>query len=166
MNQSILFGSLQVEITHDDQRSVYKFSGDVDETFDQLKIPGPLRPVMVLDLAQIKHFNSVGIREWILFVRRLRKLESLIFKECSVGVIDQINMVPDSLGDGKVESFYAPYYCNCGKESNRLIQVHQHQQNLQLMEAPEFKCECGQSLEFDAIEESYFQFIQHLPKVG
>lgn len=166
MSNRIQLGNMIIDFKFGTEQSFYTFRGDVDETFVHEQIPLPQSRTVFLNLCQINYFNSIGIREWIHFMRRLAKICSPILQECSVGVIDQINMVPDTLGNSRVESFFAPYYCGCGKESNRLIQVAEYESDLRQMEAPTFECECGQTLEFDAIEESYFQFLQHFSKVG
>lgn len=166
MKQRIELGNLTIEWQVDQDRLTYYLTGDVDETFQHEKIPTFENTDVFLNLAGINHFNSIGIREWIHFIRRLGNVCEPIFEECSVNVIDQINMVPDTLGNGHVDSFYAPYYCSCGQESSRLIQVANYQNDLKKLEAPVFACECGQNLEFDAIEESYFQFLSRLPRVG
>ena len=91
----------------------------------------------------------------------LSHADQLIFKECSLAVIDQINMVPTSLGKGVIESFYAPYYCECGTEENKLINVEEHLKKISNAEAPEFNCNvCDELMEFDALEESYFNFLR------
>jgi hypothetical protein len=70
-------------------------------------------------------------------------------------------MVPDSLGRGRVESFFAPYFCSTHGEVNRIITVAEHLTQLEGKQAPEFKCEhCSVPLEFDALEESYFLFAE------
>ena len=82
-------------------------------------------------------------------------------------MIDQINMVPECLGSGYVESFYAPYFCDCGEEVNQLITIRDSRDMLVSLQAPQFKCAaCGRNLEFDALEESYFQFISGNLKVS
>ena len=82
-------------------------------------------------------------------------------------MIDQINMVPECLGGGYVESFYAPYFCECGAEVNKLVIIKDSQSILLAGQAPEFSCDaCGQPLEFDALEESVlFQFVNTNLKV-
>ena len=44
--------------------------------------------------------------------------------------------------------------------------VDEHRGELEDQQAPEFTCSCGKTLEFDAIEDCYFQFVHGLPKVG
>jgi hypothetical protein len=168
MAQNIEFGNLAIEIKQTDNEVVYRFVGDVDEHFRQKDVPRIRKAQITFVLEEINNFNSCGIREWIYLIRDISELGSLKFTKCSVTMIDQINMVPDSLGKGRVESFFAPYYCQCGGEVNRLIAVDQHIETLQNKQAPEFKCEkCGKNLEFDALEESYFLFAEGaLPKAG
>lgn len=168
MAQSIEFGNLAIEITQTDNEVVYRFVGDVDEHFRQKDVPRIRKSQITFVLEDINNFNSCGIREWIYLIRDISELGTLTFTKCSVTMIDQINMVPDSLGKGHVESFFAPYYCQCGGEVNRLIDVRDHADTLQSKQAPEFACEkCNKVLEFDALEESYFLFAEgELPKAS
>jgi hypothetical protein len=166
MKKSIEFANLRIDIQSDEDVGVYRFQGDVDEYFRHDQVPILEQGLIQLHLAGVNNFNSVGIREWIHFVGKLVNASTTVFQECSVNVIDQINMIPNTLAGGIVESFYAPYYCQCGNETNKLIQVAACRDNLNEFEAPAFTCKCGKTLEFDAIEESYFQFLTKLPKVG
>ena len=159
MLKAVEFDKLSIDITETSEEVIYRFVGDVDESFRQKDVPRIKKKKITFVLEQINNFNSCGIREWIYLVRDISDIGSLRFVQCSVTMIDQINMVPDSLGKGAVESFYAPYYCECGGEVSRLIHVADSQLDLQMRQAPAFKCEsCGRNLEFDALEESYFLF--------
>jgi hypothetical protein len=168
MTAKIDFGNLFIEIKQTADEATYRFVGDVDEHFRQKDVPRIKKAKITLVLEEINNFNSCGIREWIYLIRDIGELGKLTFTRCSVTMIDQINMVPDSLGKGRVVSFFAPYFCNCGGEVNRLVEVDQHVDALQNKQAPAFKCEkCGETLEFDALEESYFLFAETvLPRAG
>lgn len=168
MSDTIEFGNLSIEIKQTANEVVYRFVGDVDEHFRQKEVPRLKKANITFVLEEINNFNSCGIREWIYLIRDIGELGALKFTKCSVTMIDQINMVPDSLGKGHVESFFAPYYCQCGGEVNRLVVVAQNLDLLQSKHAPEFKCEkCGKDLEFDALEESYFLFAEGtIPKAS
>lgn len=159
MTDTVRFGNLSVEITQTPQEVTYKFSGDVDEHFRQKDVPRIRAQKITFILEDVNNFNSCGIREWIYLIRDIGELGSLRFLKCSVTMIDQINMVPDSLGSGVVESFFAPYYCEDHNEVNRLIVVKDHFANIAARKAPDMHCEqCKKSLEFDALEDSYFLF--------
>ena len=165
--KTIEFSDLKIDIDETDGQVTYIFNGDVDENFDHKKVPIVEHSTITLHLAELKTFNSVGIREWINFVSKLSSAGTLIFKECSVPMIDQINMVPESLGNGSVESFYAPYYCDCGQEINKLVVTNEYDEQLKNSIAPSFECSnCHKELEFDALEESYFQFASTVLKVS
>lgn len=164
MSERIEFGNLTIEIKQTANSVTYRFVGDVDEHFRQKDVPRIAKPEVVFLLEDINNFNSCGIREWIYLIRDVSELGQLHFHRCSVTMIDQINMVPDSLGKGTVESFFAPYYCpntSCGGEVNRLIVVNENLDSLLSKNAPKFNCEkCQTALEFDALEESYFLFAE------
>jgi hypothetical protein len=166
MTDSIKFGNLAVEITKGKDVVTYVFRGDVDEHFKQENLPRHTAETINFELSGIENFNSCGIREWIYLIKDFTKLGKLVFQRCSVTMIDQINMVPDSIGSATIDSFFAPYYCqteDCSQEVNRIVQVADHIQNLIDKVAPEFQCEtCGKPLDFDALEDSYFLFLKSI----
>jgi hypothetical protein len=168
MSAIIDFGNLSIEIKETKNEVVYRFVGDVDENFRQKDVPRIKKDFVTFVLEDIQTFNSCGIREWIFLIRDISTCGTLRFTRCSVAMIDQINMVPESLGSGTVESFFAPYYCSCGGEVNRFIDVSSNIATLKAKQAPAFQCEkCGKELEFDALEESYFLFAEStLPKAS
>jgi hypothetical protein len=168
MEKTIKFSNLEVKIVEAANEVTYTFSGDVDENFLQNQVPRIKRENIIFELADIRNFNSCGIREWIYFIKELSDFGQMSFRACSVAVIDQINLIPDSIGTGQIESLYAPYYCECQGEVSRLIDVRESHALLSRKLAPELDCDnCGKPLEFDALEESYFLFANGaLPEVG
>lgn len=164
MTQVISFSNLDITIEEHDERVIYTFVGEVDENFSHKRVPNIAKNTIELRLGEIEQFNSVGIREWIFMIQHLKTKGQLVLRDCSVAVIDQINMVPDSLGNGIIESFYAPYYCECGIEVNKKIESVKFEDQLTQFIAPSFTCECGRALDFDALEESYFQFVNIMKK--
>ncbi len=156
----VRFNKLAVTISVTPDNTTYTFEGDVDESFIHDKIKVPSAKKIVLQLEKIRNFNSCGIREWIYFVRRLNICPKIEFHNCSVTMIDQINMIPDSLGGGQIISFLAPYYCENHGESSQLVVMKEAEIELRNKVAPEFACgKCGSPLQFDALEESYFLFM-------
>lgn len=171
MIQTVRFANLTITLEERAEEVIYRFVGDVDENFRHGDVPKVHRPSVVFELSGIRNFNSVGIREWIYLVRDFSVMDDLIFRACSVAMIDQINMVPDSLGSGRIESFFAPYFCDsdaCQRELSLLVEVAPWQDFLGSKMAPAFRCDhCQEPLTFDALEESYFLFYNNaLPKVG
>lgn len=163
MSGEIELGNLKIEYIESDDEIIFNFIGAVDENFKQEQLPRISKESITFDLSGIENFNSCGIREWMHLTRDFSKLGNLKYKDCSVTMIDQINMVPDTAQGASIDSFYAPYYCEsdgCVGEVNMLIKRNEHEAELRKHQAPEFKCEkCGNTLDFDALEESYFLFI-------
>lgn len=155
------FSSLVVEWSTDNEHIKISFKGDIDETFRGEAIPLPKARQYTIDASRINNFNSCGIREWTLFVNTLNKNGSIVFEKCSVNFIDQVNMVPESLGNGHILSFNAPYYCATHGEIDILLDEHHIAQIKNTTVAPQISCEkCKQYLEFDALEESFFLFLK------
>lgn len=158
--QIIDLANLKITIEEFTDSVTYTFEGDVDENFSFSQIPKISKNHIYFKLEALENFNSIGIREWVSMMRAFGNLGLITFMQCSITMIDQINMVPESLGSAAIESFYAPYYSKVDGEVNKLIVVKEHQALLEAKKAPVFHDANGEELEFDAIEESYFQFIE------
>lgn len=159
MAETIQFGNLTISITDDGKDATYTFKGEVDENFRQKDVPRIKAQNINLVLEDITHFNSCGIREWVYLVRDFAKIGRLVFKRCSVAMVDQINMVPDSISGGEVESFFAPYACDNHGEIAKLIDMKTMYKSVATREPPHMKCDqCSKDLEFDALPGSYFLF--------
>ena len=166
MQQLLQFKYLSIQIEKSESEVTYIFKGGVDENFKHQEIPRIAAKNITFDLGEIDNFNSCGIREWVHFMKDMDTLGPIKFKNCSITMIDQINLVPDTLGHATITSFQAPYYCpTCptGGELVCSIDVQQHLSSIQKKTSPQFDCpKCQQKLEFDALEESYFMFAEEL----
>lgn len=168
MIRSVQLGHLKVEIFEEEDSVTFKFFGEVDEAFQKDKVPVfSGKAVVRLDLGEVSGFNSCGIREWVFWIQELSSGRQLTFVNCSIPMIDQINMIPQSMGSGKIDSFYAPYYCQTCGEINRLIHLSEHAENILQKKAPHFDCDiCGNHLTFDSMDSSYFLFIDHQKNIS
>lgn len=164
--QKIELDKLHIAITRAEEATTYIFSGHLNESFDQRRIPTASTRLVHFDLAGIEYVSSVGIREWVMLVNHWSSQHQLQFHRCSIYFVDQMNMVPDCLGSATVHSVYAPYYreCEtCSGEQSRLIELGSAPSSAQSFKIPELQCEqCEQQLEFDALDESYFSFLNHV----
>ena len=160
MSKMVNIGSIQISITETPGHVSYQISGTVDESFKQENVPRIKAQTITLDLEGLKSFNSCGVREWVFLIKDLDKLGQLHFTKCSIPMVDQLNMVPDSAGNSIIESFYAPYACSDHGEVEHLINVHDNSKDLQSHVAPEKTCStCRNPLIFDAMADSYFLFL-------
>jgi hypothetical protein len=159
----IVFKSLTIKIFLNENEALYFFNGDVDETFEYKRIPVASRARIRFDLEGITSINSCGVREWSQLIKQFSNKINLTLEKCSIAIIDQFNIVSQTLGRATVKSFYAPYYCpTCDEETNILLDAEQHRQSLANKLAPEVIHSCGNALEFDALEDCYFQQIERL----
>ncbi|MEM9492453.1 MAG: hypothetical protein AAGC55_25120, partial [Myxococcota bacterium] len=140
-----------------------RMAGWIDEDFDGKKLAQTLNArVLVLHLAEIRRISSFGIREWVDFITGAsRTAKDIILVECAPKVIDQMNMVGNFIGPGRVFSFYAPYRCDyCDTENRVLMQVDRDWEAIRSMKVPERPCpSCGDVEYFDEDPVTYFSVI-------
>ena len=97
--------------------------GDITEAtrFDDL-LPALVGRVD-FDLSQVRYMNSLGVREWVEFLRRA-PIQGYEFHACSVAFVLQAALVEGVTGRGTVSSFFAPYACDaCDHTDERLLQT-------------------------------------------
>ena len=138
--------------------NVFHLSGIINEfaNFDLLyQFSGA---EMVLNWKNVSRINSTGVREWINALEKINEKAKVIFEECPIIVVYQMNMIPNFTAKAEVRSVYAPYFCEeCGNQEDHLIDMESFDPEEDL---PEFACqECGEELLFDDEEDSYFYFL-------
>lgn len=141
--------------------TVLEISGGIDE--DSNFIPPDLGSAMqvVLDLEKVTAINSVGIREWIKWVKSFPSSVKLAVRKCPKIIVDQINMVAGFLPAGTtVQSFYVPYYADSsGSEKMVLFENGKEYGNGSINPPAEVKDDSGEVMEMDVIEAKYFKFL-------
>lgn len=157
--------SLIIEQTADGQDgAVVSLTGQIDEAADYstVKLQGVKR--VAFDFEKIKLINSTGLQRWIKFLESIDKGTQVAFVRCAIRVVTQINMFPGFMAGKavKVESFFAPYFCEaCDKSQDLLLERAKHFPDLSKIVAPKMKClKCGGPAEFDGIEKKYFIFLK------
>jgi anti-anti-sigma regulatory factor/DNA-directed RNA polymerase subunit RPC12/RpoP len=140
-----------------------KFVGTIDEGFEGKKLGmTAAADTLVLDLGGVKKISSFGIREWVDFVTTAGKSSrQMILIECSPKVVDQLNMVANFAGGGRVFSFYAPFRCDyCDTEHRVLLQVDRDHEAVKAMKLAERPClACKESMYFDEDGTTYFSYV-------
>jgi anti-anti-sigma regulatory factor/DNA-directed RNA polymerase subunit RPC12/RpoP len=140
-----------------------KFVGTIDESFEGKKLGmTAAADTLVLDLGGVKKISSFGIREWVDFVTTAGKhARSLILIECTPKVVDQLNMVANFTGGGRVFSFYAPFRCDyCDTEHRVLLQVDRDFEAMKTLKLAERPClSCKESMYFDEDGATFFSYL-------
>ena len=164
--QTLNLDNLTVEWGSSSDETMYVLSGSINERFNYHSIPLLLSPRVIFQLSQIRTLNSSGVRAWVYFMRQFDAVADLSFAECSVPLLDQLNIVPQMMGNARVVSFYAPYYCkSCDEEEACLIDTKTHANVLLSRQAPEMEHTCGTVMHFDALEDCYFSQVERFLKL-
>ncbi len=154
---------LTIEKFADGGVACLKFVGTIDESFEGKKLGATAQSdTLVIDLGGVKKISSFGIREWVDFVTTAAKqTRQMILIECAPKVVDQLNMVANFAGGGRVFSFYAPFRCDyCDSEHRVLLQVDRDHETIKTMKLAERPCpSCKESMYFDEDGATFFSYV-------
>jgi len=142
-------------------RLAVSLSGNVDEDAGFTPLDLGANTQIVFDLEGVTAINSVGIREWIKWIKTLPASVKMAVRKCPKIIVDQINMVAGFLPPGtQVESFYVPYYSDAsGSEKMVLFQYGKEYKDGKIEFPAEIKDDSGEVMEMDVIEAKYFKFL-------
>lgn len=114
---------------------------------------------VVFDLRHLTLINSMGVSRWVAFLREVPEDVDYSFAHCSVPFCTQASFIPDMVGSGKVQSFFAPYFCTaCDREAERELKVGDVTLEPELA-PPTQRCpSCGEEMVFEDIPERYLRF--------
>lgn len=133
-------------------------SGFLDEN-SALQRLDPLAklPKILFNFGSVSRVNSCGVRDWVNFITKLATTE-IHYVDCTMVVVKQLNVVPDFQGKAKVDSFYAPYFCeNCDAEHMKLLTSAAVKDG----QPPAVNCPtCAKPMGFDAIPNQYLSFLK------
>lgn len=142
--------------------ALVQVTGLVDEHFMGFGAMTQGIKTLVLEVSGMTRMTSFGVRQWIKGIEALPKtITDLYLLGCPTFFVDQLNMVLNFGGPGKVLTAVAPYTClSCGMESGEPVDVLTEKAALSKGGVPEKDCSrCGGKLEFDESPESYFSFV-------
>lgn len=149
----------QWEVLDEPDRSRVVIKGDITEASSFEELVPQLVGRVDFDLAQVSYINSLGVREWIRFLRQVN-IQGFELHACSVPFVLQASIIPPMIGRGTVVSFFAPYYCEgCDHHADKLLQsatilAANH-------EPPVFQCsKCGDNMMLDDLPERYLAFLR------
>lgn len=154
---------LSIEKFADGKIACLRLAGTIDEAFEGKRLGATATgDVLLIDLGGVKKISSFGIREWIDFVTTaVKQVQQLILIECSPKVVDQLNMVANFTGGGRVYSFYVPFRCDyCDSEHKVLLQADQDYETIKSMKLAERPCpSCQEGMYFDEDGATYFSYM-------
>lgn len=160
---------LKHEITTSSQSITLVLSGHIDENSDFRNIELKGANQLIIDLKDITHINSMGLKNWTLWVKKLPKYPAgICFRNCPFIIVNQMNVLDGFLPSGSIiESVEIPFHCdNCGNESiytakrNQDFYERTADSEAKVSMALTRKCvKCGADEHADIIEKKYFNFL-------
>jgi anti-anti-sigma regulatory factor len=156
-------GHLQVELVARDGEQELRLVGRIDEKAElphlQQQIPDSR---LAIDLSGVEFINSIGVREWCIFLRKLlRRGHEVVLRRCSETMVHQMNMILDVWQGTIIESIFLPYHCpKCLHEESVCINVEVHRADLQARRAPAHRCpRCQTAMALNELPERYLLFL-------
>jgi hypothetical protein len=116
---------------------------------------------VTIDTDGVTFINSIGMREWMRFVRALRERGTVTFERVADVLITQMNLRPEFAG-ANVTSFHAQYVCPaCGAEPAPLVDAVVNAEGLRRLEAPRLPCpECATPMDLADFPERYLSLFK------
>ncbi len=141
------------------------FEGTIDEDVEFPAVEAGKYQQVTLDLANVKAINSVGIREWLNWIRPLAEKSDFVLENCPKAMVFQFNMVEGFLPPrSKVASFFVPFYSESeDKEANVLFTVGKEVTANGGAVAINYDPKAAgfsDDMEMDVTEAKYFQFLK------
>ncbi len=162
--------SPQFKVFSDVSECSIHIEGAINENTDFFQVELGGVKIVILDLEHVHSLNSMGLRNWVLWIRSLKSRAQTYFRNCPRPVVDQMNILQGFLPMGAVvESFFVPYTCpSC-----------QHEENYRATRGKDFMegtvdareglilsenrpCPvCSGQMEWDIIPAKYFAFLKY-----
>ncbi len=137
--------------------------GRIDERSRLTDLAGAIASgPLTIDLSDVCYINSLGVRDWVTFLRRLAHQQvTITLERCAEVMVLQMNMIVDARGDARIASFFAPFACDaCGWEGASLVVTDQVQALIAAGHTPEDDCpDCGARARFADFVDRYFLFL-------
>lgn len=143
------------------------FTGTIDEDVEFPAIEAGKYQTITLDLKGVKAINSVGIREWLNWIRPLAEKSKFVLENCPKAMVFQFNMVEGFLPpQSTVASFFVPFYSeSADQEENVLFRVGQEVTASGGAIKINYDAKAANlggvdDMEMDVTEGKYFQFLK------
>lgn len=155
----------------DGENLLLSFEGTIDEDVQFPGVNAAGHKKVIIDLKGVRSINSVGIREWLNWIRPVADAAEIVLMRCPKALVFQFNMVEGFLPPrATVSSFYVPFFCeSCDKEENVLFTVGKEVQveggNVKIAFDVKSANICsgqGCEPEMDVTESKYFQFLKKM----
>lgn len=150
-----LGGPLTARIESRDGATYVTLAGAITEAADFTPLTTQRSP-MVIDLSAVDRINSIGVRNWVHFVKQCETAGlDVVCDRCSPVIVQQISMISNFMGARtRVRSLFAPYLCpTCSAEH---LQLYEVKPGVPLAVPTQIACpKCGAVTHLDELEAMY-----------
>lgn len=121
-------------------------------------LPSKITGRLILDLGELTMINSIGCRNWLLWVKTINADGGLVLTNCSPAFIAQVNVLKGFVPPmTNVHSFYLPYHCESCEAQDKILFTNGTDTEI----PDDTPCpKCGSSMECDVVNQSYVRFLQ------
>ena len=96
-------GRLTVTVDTQVDGELMTLAGEVDDQATLSDLTAQLGTKVIVDLKGVRFINSVGVREWIVFLGSLAERgASVVLRNCSEPMVHQMSMVVEARGEAEV----------------------------------------------------------------
>ena len=136
--------------------------GKVLEYVDEMETP-PTR--FIFDMSAVTRINSCGVREWLLFLQRVEARFQTSFNRANEAFVEVATSVPGVFGKAGtvVDEIEAPFFCaKCNLRTLFYLKSTACYKGGVIAVPHQICPKCKGPLEFDGLEEEYFNFLKHI----
>lgn len=143
--------------------TVVTLRGRINEAFRGGELGRSLSGVVVFDLAEVDRVSSFGVKGWLQMLD-MSRMSACYFYRCSEAIINQVTMMRNFCGRGRIHSLMVPYACPaCGEEFGALYESVADRESLLGRSPARVECpSCHQPARMDDDPWSYFALDEHL----
>ena len=145
--------------------STVRLEGRIDENADLERL-GSEAPAgaVTIDLSALTRINSIGVREWMDFLRSLGA-RRIRLQRCAPVFVDQLNAIANFSATAELVSVLAEYECDVDG-SGTLVEVQTVDARAGRWPPPPPCSQCGAPTRFAAEDVSYYRFLRYVKAPG
>ena len=140
-----------------------QLSGALDENANLPDNSSVFPGDLILDMENVNPINSLGCRNWVIWIKSVKAQGVIKFVKCSSAVIGQANVLNGLFPDhAQVDSLFVPYLCSaCNLSHKVLVNSKDVFVNGKIGIAEEIPCpNCGGSQSMNISPKTYFNFLR------
>jgi hypothetical protein len=140
-----------MRISSEGTETVIWLSGVINEHADLEASRVPVGRVVVLDAGAVTNINSLGVRNWLVFIEELcARVPRVVIRQLATVLVLQLAAIRNFLGTAELESYMTPWVCPSCERVVEFVQRRSERMH------PTRPCpKCGTAMTLDALPDCY-----------